>query len=151
MGGDDVDDELKMVFVVRSDLNMSGGKVAAQVAHAVHRLLQKGYCATSEYKQQESVDVRTDNQHIDNSYHAKSIAGLSALQTICAWEQVGCKKITLQTNSYDELLQIRKKAKQLDTGGFALSTATIRDAGHTEIPPGTWTVLGLGPHKSSVL
>lgn len=189
--------DYKMVFLIRKDLNMSGGKVAAQVSHAVHRLLGKAYRDTREYKLQEKEilrelscngvesDAGENRSPVDQTKSAES----SSFRNVLLWEQLGCKKITLQVDSLDQLVEIRKKARAFGFSAMAESkqedgklevsnesaanpnapegkaaarnyclqrdliipTATIRDAGHTEVEPGTCTVLGLGPCKSSVL
>ena len=56
------------------------------------------------------------------------------------WERQGQKKITLSIDTLDELKELHKKAMSLK-----LSTFLVKDAGLTEIPSGTITVLGIGP------
>ncbi|MFH0713229.1 MAG: peptidyl-tRNA hydrolase Pth2 [Candidatus Micrarchaeota archaeon] len=56
------------------------------------------------------------------------------------WENEGMKKITLKVNSENELIEIFNAAKKRK-----LSTALIRDAGHTQVEPGTITTVGIGP------
>ena len=61
-------------------------------------------------------------------------------ENILDWEQTGCKKIVLKVQDEKELLEIfgqLKKAK--------MKPALIKDAGLTEIEPGTTTCLGVGP------
>jgi len=153
--------EYKMVLIVRKDLNMSGGKIAAQVSHAVHRLLQKGYRDTEEYKKTYKKvlveDLKVDEKAVEELVVEEKNGSTSScndnslsLRNICIWESTGCKKITLQVESFEELLGIRKKVKEREKSDI-IPTATIRDAGHTEIPPGTTTVLGLGPCEESLL
>ena len=56
------------------------------------------------------------------------------------WNNVGARKIVVRAEDEAELRQLYAKAL---TG--SLICALIKDAGHTEIPPGTVTVLGIGP------
>lgn len=58
------------------------------------------------------------------------------------WISGGQKKSILKCKDLNELLLIHDKAKRL-----SLSTALIQDAGHTEIPSGTATCVGIGPDE----
>jgi len=99
----------KMVLVVRKDLNMSVGKVAAQCSHA----------AIAIYK--------------------RLMAGNPNL--LSDWEREGQKKVVLYCNSEAELNELEKKAVSI-----SVPCQTIRDAGRTEIAPGSKTLLVvLGP------
>jgi PTH2 family peptidyl-tRNA hydrolase len=57
-----------------------------------------------------------------------------------AWELSGQKKIVLKVPSEEELLEYFTRCK--DAG---LKPALIKDAGHTQIPPGTATAFAVGP------
>lgn len=57
-----------------------------------------------------------------------------------AWEATGAKKVTLRVESEEELLKVQQRALQR-----GLVAQSIQDAGHTELEPGTTTVLSLGP------
>ncbi|CAF0783913.1 unnamed protein product [Adineta ricciae] len=97
----------KMLFVVNGSLQMSSGKMAAQVAH----------CAVSLY--QKLLERRP-----------------KALEY---WQEYGETKIVVRGQSTEELLDIETKAKT----NRSIVTATIEDAGLTEIASGSLTCLGL--------
>ena len=62
------------------------------------------------------------------------------------WQSSGGRKICLAVDSLDLLKELMIKANSA-----GLITHMVKDAGHTEIPPGTITVLGIGPApKSSI-
>ncbi|MHA2395078.1 MAG: peptidyl-tRNA hydrolase Pth2 [Candidatus Thorarchaeota archaeon] len=104
----------KQVIAVRTDLGMSRGKIAIQVAH--------GSVSSAE-------QARVLKQAIWK-----------------AWLREGQKKVAVKVSSEEELLELRREAVNHN-----LPFALIRDAGMTELPPGTITVLGIGPAKAEVV
>ncbi len=56
------------------------------------------------------------------------------------WKMLGQKKTVLKVANEKEFYPLKEAAERA-----GLSTAIIKDAGHTEIAPGTVTVLGIGP------
>ena len=56
------------------------------------------------------------------------------------WNNVGARKIVVRADDEAHLRQLYAKAL---TAGLVRDL--VKDAGHTEIPPGTVTVLGIGP------
>jgi PTH2 family peptidyl-tRNA hydrolase len=62
------------------------------------------------------------------------------------WLQMGQMKITVKCQTVDELLKLQK-----DCSAAGLNTYLIRDAGHTEIEPGSRTVLAVGPAPASAM
>ena len=59
-----------------------------------------------------------------------------------SWEESGEKKVVLKVGSERELLEIYKKAKRLKLPCFL-----VRDAGLTQLSPGTITAIGIGPER----
>lgn len=56
------------------------------------------------------------------------------------WEMEGQKKVVLKVNGEEELLEMFELAKKEE-----IPAELIRDAGHTQIEPGTVTCVGIGP------
>ena len=112
---------VKQVIVVRKDLNMRKGKLAAQVAHA-------------------SMKVFFDKLTIYSDYAIiKDIT-----KPMLEWMNYGpFTKIVVGVNSEEELLEIKKKAKEAN-----IPNALIKDNGLTEfhgIP--TNTCIAIGPDE----
>ncbi|MHA2202712.1 MAG: peptidyl-tRNA hydrolase Pth2 [Candidatus Hodarchaeales archaeon] len=57
------------------------------------------------------------------------------------WWRAGQKKVVLALDSEEKLLALESKLKS--TGVVLVK---IDDAGRTQLPPGTTTALGIGPH-----
>ena len=56
------------------------------------------------------------------------------------WLLEGQKKVVVKVKDIKSLYDIESKARSI-----GLTTAVIRDAGLTELPPGTVTCVGIGP------
>ena len=107
-------DELTMVLVTRSDLNLSKGKLAAQCSHAAAECILK---------------VRR-----------------TAPKTLERYLSKGARKIVCSTSNLDSLKRIFGEANEA-----GLVSYMVKDAGHTEIPAGTVTVVGIGPGPRSTI
>ncbi len=68
---------------------------------------------------------------------ASEFAGRDVLE---GWKEGGQKKVVLRVAELSDLFELKEVARK---HGFP--TALITDAGLTEVPPGTITVLGIGP------
>ncbi|SFL42900.1 peptidyl-tRNA hydrolase [Methanobrevibacter olleyae] len=102
---------MKQVMIIRTDLKMGKGKMAAQCCHA----------AIGAYKRADKDKIRK-------------------------WENEAYAKVVLKVPSLECLLEIRNMAQ---AKGIAYYLVT--DAGRTQIPESTITVLGLGPDEDDVL
>jgi PTH2 family peptidyl-tRNA hydrolase len=56
------------------------------------------------------------------------------------WERGGSKKVVLKVDGLEKLIDLKEKARE-----ERLPYAVIRDAGKTQLEPGTITSLGIGP------
>lgn len=63
-----------------------------------------------------------------------------------AWENQGQPKITLKVETEGELDGLVRKAREM-----GVSAASIRDAGRTQLTPGTKTVAAIGPGTDGCL
>ncbi|GAB1607143.1 peptidyl-tRNA hydrolase 2, mitochondrial-like [Argonauta hians] len=106
--------DMKFVIVVRTDLKMGKGKIAAQCCHAAVQAFEK---------------LQRKNPKV-----------------LLAWQSVGQPKIVVKVD--DELALSELAHKAVKTG---LVASLISDAGHTQIAPGSKTVLGVGPGPTSLV
>lgn len=108
------DFEYKMVLVTRSDLSLSPGKLAVQVAHA-------------------AVACTLLTKKDKPEWFSK-------------WQREGAKKVVVKVERLEEFLPLKEKAESL-----GILTDIVTDAGLTEIPEGTETILGIGPAPSNLI
>ncbi|KAK2065987.1 peptidyl-tRNA hydrolase PTH2 [Colletotrichum caudatum] len=118
----DSNEECKLVLVVRTDLGMTKGKMAAQASHATLAC----------YKSLSRAAAK------DPSSPAANI--------LKRWERLGQAKIAVQIKNQDEMLELMGKARSL-----GVTTEVIADAGRTQIEAGSLTVLGVGPAPRSLV
>jgi len=79
--------------------------------------------------------------------HASLMAYLRAdNQVKKEWMDKGQTKICVSVDSEEELIQIFSLAGQAN-----LPTVIVRDAGHTELEPGTLTAVGIGPAENDAI
>jgi len=119
----------KQVIVVRKDLNMRKGKIAAQVAHASIKVFFDRMTAVSE----------TEEGH--QIYH-----GIYTPEMI-EWKNGIFTKIVVSVDSEEELLEIYSKAKSDN-----VPCSLIQDNGLTEfhnVP--TYTCVAIGPAYEDVV
>ncbi len=100
---------IKQVILIRKDLNMGAGKIAAQASHA--SIL--GYL------------------EVNRLYPAIAEKWLSEGQT----------KIVLRIADEKEADGVKKKLRDAK-----IPFKTVKDAGQTQVAPGTETAIGIGPY-----
>jgi PTH2 family peptidyl-tRNA hydrolase len=62
------------------------------------------------------------------------------------WQHEGAKKVVVKVETVNDFYPLKEKAESL-----GIATSLVCDAGHTEIPEGTITVLGLGPAPDNLI
>ena len=98
-------------MVVRTDLKMGKGKIAAQCCHGSMGVYKK-----------------TDPSKIKK------------------WENEAYAKVVCKVKTVDELLELKKQADEK-----GISTYLVVDAGRTQIPTSSVTVLALGPDEDEII
>ncbi|XP_060533250.1 probable peptidyl-tRNA hydrolase 2 [Cylas formicarius] len=76
--------------------------------------------------------------------YAKTLS--SSPKLLRNWLRNGGTKIAVRVDSEEQLLELDKKAKEMN-----VLSCIIRDAGQTQVLPGTRTVIAIGPAPKSVL
>ncbi len=102
---------MKQVMVVRNDLKMGKGKIAAQCCHG----------SVGAYKNADPKKIKI-------------------------WEDTAYAKVVCKVNSLEELLELKQKAIENKVPYFL-----VVDAGRTQLPSSTTTVLGLGPDEDEII
>lgn len=120
----------KQMIVMRRDLHMRKGKIAAQAGHA---------CVEAVLMALAEEDRLKDVRRTDHGVVVDTAEG--DISPLAEWFQYGVAKICVYVDSEAELLEIDKKAREM-----GVISALIMDAGLTEfhgIP--TYTCLALEP------
>lgn len=123
------EDPIVMYLVVRESINMSVGKTSVQTAHA-----------------SEMLQIKYQQVHKQLVYLRKSGGAIEpeAVQWESIYEQyiaASFRKVTLVADE-KEWARLKEEAKNLPH-------VIVRDAGLTELVPGTETVIGLWPMRKS--
>lgn len=120
---------VKQIIVVREDLNMSRGKLAAQVAHASMKNILD--VMTKTYEQNATVWSLNLNRDID----------------LKEWLEGSFTKIVVSVQGEEELLDLHNQCVQA-----GLNASIIEDNGLTEFNGRkTKTCIAIGPHRAETL
>lgn len=122
-----------MYLVVRDSLGMGVGKACAQVGHAVG--IMYGQFSKLEEHIQELMAVHEANASLTNDEREKFIL----YDEFYSWQEDSFRKIVLKAkdSQWDRL-------KNLESAAYV-----VKDAGLTEIEPGSETVIGFWPMRKS--
>lgn len=127
--------ETKQVIIIRKDLNMRKGKMAAQAAHASMKVLLDLMTEYKDYK------YRGKKQEIYDKGLKLSLTNKPEIED---WLNGSFTKVCVSVNSEEELIDIYQQALNKK-----LPCSIITDAGLTEfngVP--TLTAVAIGPHIS---
>lgn len=62
------------------------------------------------------------------------------------WETEGATKIAVKADSEEQVMDLFKQARSMNVSAYI-----VKDAGETELEPGTVTALGVGPDESGTV
>lgn len=119
-------------MAIRGDLKMQKGKVAAQCGHA----------SVGAYAKAVKDKPKTVKRWL--RFGKNTILQFVVHKFICVVS--GGTKITVKIDSESELLELEKCARKED-----VLSCIVRDAGQTQVAPGSRTVIAIGPAPKSVL
>lgn len=119
-------ESVAMTLVVRKDLKMGTGKIAAQCAHAAVASVEEMIALQ---RQQQSAAVKHP-----------------WVQWYEAWHVSGCTKVALRCEDEEEMMRVARDAK-----ANSIPYYIIRDAGRTQIAAGSKTVVAVGPAPKSIV
>lgn len=125
----------KMMIVMRRDLKMRKGKIAAQAGHAC---VEAVLAALIKERRMDDCDINAEGISLENANKVAS--------PLSEWFLNGCAKICVYVDSEDDLMNIANKAKER-----GITAAVITDAGMTEFHGElTVTCLALEPLAAEV-
>lgn len=141
----------KQVVIIRKDLNMSMGKIAAQASHAcLSAILNNGLYIDDKITLPYNT-ISENRLKPDYSIYSVVTLGkglyLSLTDNLQSFLDSGSKKVILGIDHEQDLLDIHNKAVQSE-----LSCSLIKDAGLTEFGGvSTITCCCIGPHDEKII
>lgn len=125
----DNDDPIVQYLIVNTSLNMSSGKVCAQCGHAVQHIML-------EFFKLEIISAKKKLEiHLPDDL-------TEHMQLTAEWISHGSRKVVLRADD-KEFEKVKEE--------FGTNCYCVKDEGHTQVAPGSETVIALWPqHKSQV-
>jgi PTH2 family peptidyl-tRNA hydrolase len=118
--------EVKQYLIIREDLNMSTGKIAAQVAHASSKI----------FFDKMKKEIRTPGLGASTYLYS-----FEASEEEMLWVEGQFTKIVKKVKNENQLLKTYNEAKQ-----SGLNVSLILDAGLTELEGENYTAIAIGPN-----
>jgi|SRR5579885_2297377 len=137
------EDPIVMYLIVRESLNMSTGKTAAQCAHASQMLTLKYFDIQREGKLlQTHINRVRETDPVECEKFKNAYSELSRpLSIFGEWMSSSFRKVVLRADD-KEWSKLKEEFKDQNM-------VMVVDAGLTEIPSGSETVIGLWPMRKS--
>ena len=141
--------QAKQMIVMRRDLKMRKGKIAAQAGHAcveavLLALVRDGRLDDVHVAGEDWIELTPRPVALEDAVFDAAtgeVAPAARISPLDAWFQAGVAKICVYVDSEEELLELHRRAQEL---GFI--SALVRDAGYTEFHgEPTYTCLALEP------
>ena len=128
----------KQMIVMRRDLKMRKGKIAAQAGHAC---VEAVLMALAREGRLGDVRVNVDESWVYLEEHRGLFRSAPEATALSDWFGAGVAKVCVYVDSEEELLDLAARGREQ---GFAV--ALVRDAGHTEFHgEATYTCLAFEP------
>jgi len=122
----EIERNIKQFIIIREDLDMSPGKMGAQISHAAKKVWFDKF--------KESEITLPDGDYV-TQYSFK------ATQEEVDWMEGGFTTILKRIKNEDKLLKAYEKAKEA-----GLNCTLIKDAGLTELDGENYTAIAIGPN-----
>lgn len=114
--------EVKQYIVIRTDLNMSPGKIAAQASHASMKIFFDKFTESKRGYGESTYEMILNDEEI-------------------SWVNRLFTKIVKRVSSEKDLLKVYEKAK-----AAGLNVSLIKDAALTELTEPAYTAVAIGPN-----
>lgn len=89
----------------------------------------------------------SDGKLVAQACHASLGAYKNADDSLRAeWEASGARKVAVHVSGEDRLMELFKEARS-----YGIAAYVVKDAGETELEPGTVTALGVGPDSAETV
>ena len=126
--------DVKQYIIIRMDLGMSPGKLAAQASHS----------SMGVFFEKMSSEVVANNRNIQTEKDEFMLYSFFANEDEHRWIENGFTKIVKKVKNESQLLKLYQQA--VDKG---LNVFLVKDAGLTELEGENYTALAIGPNKVS--